>query len=105
MDVDLTDAAFDGRPMFGMAPTEWEAERRAAYGRARGLGIAVLILLATLLVVLVVGVASAAAATPTPVAEPADYTAVNLAIASVALVLVAYIGLTEWAKRREGRDR
>lgn len=94
-------APFDGAPSAAM----WRVERRAAYRRARGLGVALLLLIAVLFGVLLVGVATAAAAEPATTGATPDYTVVNVGIGVVALVLVAYIGVTEWAKRREGRDR
>ena len=89
----------------GMTRAEWRRERSAAYRRARGLGVAILLLIAVLFGVLLVGVAAAAAAEPATTEAAPDYTVVNVAIGVSALVLVAYIGVTEWAKRREGRDR
>jgi len=89
----------------GMTRAEWRRERRAAYRRARGLGVAILLLIAVLFGVLLVGVAVAAAAEPATTEAAPDYTVVNIWIGVGALVLVAYIGVTEWAKRREGRGQ
>lgn len=89
----------------GMTRAEWRRERSAAYRRARGLGVAILLLFAVLFGVLLVGVATAAASGPTTPVDGPDCTVVNIGIGVVALVLVAYLGVTERAKRREGRDR